>query len=71
MGQYEEFKAVLDNARNEHDIDTYLKSHRELLRGIGGLYWNCMVIQPEFQIGQNIVRILSFCVRVQGAGSAF
>ena len=51
MGQYEELKAVLDNARNEHDIDTYLKSHRELLRGIGGLYWNCMVIQPEFQIG--------------------
>ena len=54
MGQYEEFKAVLDNARNEHDIDTYLKSHRELLRGIGGLYWNCMVIQPEFQIGTKI-----------------
>ena len=51
MGQYEELKAVLDNARNEHDIDTYLKSHRELLRGIGELYWNCMVIQPEFQIG--------------------
>lgn len=51
MGQYEELKAVLDKARNEHDIDVYLKSHKELLRGIGGLYWNCMVIQPEFQIG--------------------
>lgn len=38
MGQYEELKAVLDKARNEHDIDVYLKSHKELLRGIGGLY---------------------------------
>lgn len=51
MGHYEEFKAVLGTAKNEHDVDAYLKKHKELLRGIGGLYWNCMVIQPEFPIG--------------------
>lgn len=51
MGRYEELKTVLDTAKNEHDVDAYLKKHKELLRGIGGLYWNCMVIQPEFSIG--------------------
>ena len=51
MGLYEEFKTVLDTAKNEHDVDVYLKSHKDLMRWIDGLYWNCMVIQPEFQIG--------------------
>lgn len=53
MGRYENFKTALATAKNEHDIDTYLKRNWKLLYGIGKLQHNKIIVDSEFHIGNS------------------
>ena len=51
MGRYEELNDALTNARNEHDIDVYLKQNLDLISVLNEQSWNCVLPQAEFPIG--------------------
>ena len=51
MGRYEELNDALTRAKNEHDIDEYLKQNLDLIKVLNELSWNCAIPKAEFQIG--------------------
>ena len=51
MGRYEELNDALANAKNEHDIDVYLKQNLDLIRVLNEHSWNCVLPKAEFPIG--------------------
>lgn len=51
MGRYEELNDALTSAKNEHDIDEYLKQNLDLIKVLNEHSWNCVIPKAEFQIG--------------------
>lgn len=64
MGLEEQLNMALEKASNEREIDSFLKSHLELIIELNEHSWNCVLKKSQFPIGTKFVAdfiVLSAC----------
>lgn len=56
MEKYTEFLEILEMARNEREIGSYLKDNLILVKNALNVWsWNCVICKPEFKIGTEFI----------------